>query len=88
MAPSRGGKSTLPAGLCKHGFAVMTDDTIALHTAPGDMGNDDYEIYPSWPVSRMWPDSLKVALGDDADACEKAHQQFSKREWMLKNNKV
>jgi hypothetical protein len=79
MAPSRCGKSTLPAGLCKHGFAVMTDDTIALHTAPGDMGNDDYETYPSWPVARMWPDSLKVALGDDTDACEKVHQQFAKR---------
>jgi hypothetical protein len=62
-APSRGGKSTLSASLCKHGFAVMTDDMMALHISLGDMGNDlgnvDYEIYPSWPVARMWPDSLK-----------------------------
>jgi hypothetical protein len=91
MAPSRGGKTTLSAALCKHGFAVMTDDMMALHTLPRDMENDlgngiansmtngGYEIYPSWPVARMWPDSLKVALGDNADACEKVHQQFAKR---------
>jgi hypothetical protein len=59
-APSRGGKSTLSASLCKHGFAVMTDDMMALHISLGDMGNVDYEIYPSWPVARMWPDPLKT----------------------------
>jgi hypothetical protein len=83
MAPSRGGKTTLSAALCKHGFAVMTDDMMALHTSPSDLGNDlvndEYEIYPSWPVARMWPDSLKVALGDSVDECEKVHQQFAKR---------
>jgi hypothetical protein len=62
MALSRGGKSTLSAGLCKHGFAVMTDDMMALHISLGnmgnDLGNDGYKIYLSWPVARMWPDPL------------------------------
>lgn len=79
MAPSRGGKTTLSAALCQHGFAVMTDDMMALHTLPSDTGKGGYEIYPSWPVARMWPDSLKVALGHNADECEKVHQQFAKR---------
>jgi hypothetical protein len=79
MAPSRGGKTTMSAALCKHGFAVMTDDMMALHTLPSGNGNGEYEIYPSWPVARMWPDSLKVALGNNADGCAKVHQQFTKR---------
>jgi hypothetical protein len=79
MAPSRGGKTTLSAALCKHGFEMMTDDMIALHSLPSDMENDGVEIYPSWPVARMWPDSLEVTLEDNTVECEKVHQQFAKR---------
>jgi hypothetical protein len=52
---------------------------IALHSLPSDMGNDGVEIYPSWPVARMWPDSLEVTLEDNTVECEKVHQQFAKR---------
>ena len=79
MAPSRGGKTTMSAALCKHDFALMTDDMIALHSSPSENKNSGYEIYPSWPVARMWPDTLKAALGNNSDACEKVHQQFAKR---------
>jgi hypothetical protein len=94
MAPSRGGKTTMSAALCQKGFALMTDDMMALHGMQDKEEVNDcsgYQIYPSWPVARMWPDSLNRLQAntskaeDDADHSksdeqyEKVHQQFAKR---------
>lgn len=74
VAPSRTGKTTLTAALSHAGFALMTDDMLALHRS-----GHDYVIYPSWPVARMWPDTLRELLSDDGAEFNKVHENFEKR---------
>ena len=75
VAPSRTGKTTLTAELCKSEFAVMTDDMMALHQK-----NNDYVVYPSWPVARMWPETLTI-IGNQHNKNElnKVHERFDKK---------
>jgi hypothetical protein len=76
VAPSRTGKTTLTAALNKHGFKLMTDDMMALHQ---HSETNEYTVYPSWPVARMWPDTLTEVLGEQGENCEKVHANFAKR---------
>ncbi|MBL4763833.1 MAG: hypothetical protein JKX67_00910 [Colwellia sp.] len=76
VAPSRTGKTTLTAALSQQGFGLMTDDMMALHY---NEEKNDYTVYPSWPVARMWPDSLAELVGDSSVVCEKVHENFAKR---------
>ena len=52
----------------------MTDDMIALHEH-----EQDYKIYPSWPVVRMWPDALNELPLDTNEQYQKVHEKFEKR---------
>jgi len=56
------GKSTLTAGLCASGMALVSDDCLAIVAAEGDpiLGVGSY------PGMRLWPDSVS-ALGATAD---------------------
>lgn len=83
VAPSGTGKSTLSAKLCENGFSWMTDDMMALH--PENDGQQ-FRIYPSWPVARMWPDSLEVALNVNHASLNKVHSGFNKRVVKLEGN--
>lgn len=81
VAPSRTGKTTLTAAMCAHGFAMMTDDMMALHKNK----QDEYIIYPSWPIARLWPDSMnnllennKLAKSDEY--YQNVHKQFDKKQ--------
>jgi len=74
VAPSRTGKTTLTAALSQSGFALMTDDMVALHE-----GEQGYEIYPSWPVARMWPDALNDMQLETSEHLKKVHEKFEKR---------
>ncbi|MDO7086727.1 hypothetical protein WNY51_04665 [Pseudocolwellia sp. AS88] len=74
VAPSRTGKTTLTAELCKLEFAVMTDDMMALHQE-----DKDYIIYPSWPVARMWPETLEIIDNQNNDELVKVHESFAKK---------
>lgn len=74
VAPSRTGKTTLTAALSQSGFALMTDDMVALHE-----GEQGYEIYPSWPVARMWPDALNDIQLGSSEQHQKVHEKFDKR---------
>jgi hypothetical protein len=74
VAPSRTGKTTLTAELCKSEFAVMTDDMMALHQE-----DKDYIIYPSWPVARMWPETLEIIDNQNTDELVKVHESFAKK---------
>ena len=70
----------------------MTDDMMALHCMPGQKNDNDtsgYKIYPSWPVARMWPNSLsylqanneqQVGANEQGEQYQKVHQQFAKRQ--------
>ncbi|WP_057832343.1 hypothetical protein [Colwellia sp. TT2012] len=85
VAPSRTGKTTLTAALSQQGFGLMTDDMMALHY---DDEKNDYTVYPSWPVARMWPDSLAELVGENSVACEKVHENFAKRIVTMNNNSI
>jgi len=74
VAPSRTGKTTLTAALSQNGFALMTDDMVALHEV-----KQGYEIYPSWPVARMWPDALNDMQPNAREQYKKVHDKFEKR---------
>lgn len=74
VAPSRTGKTTLTAALSQNGFALMTDDMVALHE-----NEQHYEIYPSWPVARMWPDALNDIGLNAVGSLQKVHENFEKR---------
>lgn len=74
VAPSRTGKTTLTAALSKTGFALMTDDMVALHET-----EQGYQIYPSWPVARMWPDALNDIQAKANEPYKKVHEKFEKR---------
>jgi hypothetical protein len=76
VAPSRTGKTTLTAALSQSGFSLMTDDMVALHEAEQGQG---YDIYPSWPVARMWPDALNDIELDTNEQYQKVHEKFEKR---------
>lgn len=74
VAPSRMGKTTLTAALSRAGFALMTDDMLALHQE-----GEDYVVYPSWPVARMWPDTLDSFIGNTGQQLSRVHESFDKR---------
>jgi hypothetical protein len=81
VAPSGTGKSTLSAylcesGLCDNDFSWMTDDMMALHPENAGAG---YRVYPSWPIARMWPDSVEQTLQQDHQELSKVHSGFNKR---------
>ncbi|MEP1444767.1 MAG: hypothetical protein ABJK37_01460 [Paraglaciecola sp.] len=83
VAPSGTGKSTLSAKLCDSGFSWMTDDMMALH--PENNG-EQYRIYPSWPIARMWPDSVETELDVSHKSLSKVHEGFNKRVVKLEGN--
>ncbi|WP_339726247.1 hypothetical protein [uncultured Paraglaciecola sp.] len=83
VAPSGTGKSTLSAKLCDSGFSWMTDDMMALH--PENNG-EQFRVYPSWPIARMWPDSVQTELNVNHELLSKVHDGFSKRVIKLEGN--
>ncbi len=86
MAPSRTGKTTLTTYLCQNGFQAMTDDMIAIYP---DV-NNQYKVYPSWPVSRLWPDTLAMLFEQEElpDNTERVHKRFDKKSVNLHNNNL
>ena len=83
VAPSGTGKSTLSAKLCDRGFSWMTDDMMALHP---ENNSEQYRIYPSWPIARMWPDSVEATLNVNHGSLNKVHRGFNKRVVKLEGN--
>ncbi|HEX4965331.1 MAG TPA: hypothetical protein VF173_31265 [Thermoanaerobaculia bacterium] len=53
-----GGKSGLAAGLVAAGAALLTDDLLVLEEREGR-----WEVRPSYPQMRMWPDEAEHFLG-------------------------
>jgi energy-coupling factor transporter ATP-binding protein EcfA2 len=76
------GKSTLVAALARHGVRVLGDDAVRLRETPGG-----WEVLPSYPGIRLWPDStewLKVdprELTPMADESDKLRWAPDKLRW-------
>jgi hypothetical protein len=81
LAPSRTGKSTLTTAMQRHGYDLTTDDMAALYPS-----GTEYQVYPSWPKVRLWPDSAEF-LQDYAQQpilnTKKVHERFAKQEVTL-----
>ncbi|WP_269518229.1 hypothetical protein [Alteromonas sp. BMJM2] len=75
LAPSGTGKSTLSSWLMQQGYQLMSDDMVALHKT--EKGNG-YRLFPSWPVMRLWPDSINTTLNSN-EQHEKVHANFDKK---------
>jgi hypothetical protein len=62
VARHGGGKSGLAAGLIATGAKLLTDDLVGLEER-----EDRWEVRPSYPLMRMWPDEAEHFLGHYAD---------------------
>lgn len=74
IAPSQTGKSTLATALMADGFTLMSDDMLAVY----DQGEQGWGVYPSWPQMRLWPDTVKQLLGQEAATLPRVHSRFAK----------
>ena len=54
------GKSTTAALLARRGFAVISDDVVALVER-----NGSFYVYPAYPYLCLWPDSVSMVYGPD-----------------------
>lgn len=54
------GKSTTAAAFAHRGFAVLSDDVVALED-----GGDRFLVAPGYPRVNLWPDSVRTLLGSE-----------------------
>ncbi len=73
MGTAGAGKSTLAAAFAQKGFAVLSDDVLAL-----DPRNDAFFAQPGYPRLRLWPDSAKALFGA-SNALPKLTPNWDKR---------
>jgi hypothetical protein len=66
------GKSTLAKAFHAQGYALVTDDLLAI-----DLSGDKAVIAPSFPLIKLWPDSAE-ALGDDPSHFSRLHEGTDK----------
>ncbi len=69
------GKSTMAATFYGQGHQMMVDDVAAI--AFDDSGNPI--LLPGFPQIKLWPDSVKSALGDRPENFRKIHPLIEKR---------
>ncbi|MHC4094040.1 MAG: serine/threonine protein kinase [Planctomycetota bacterium] len=61
VGPSGAGKSTIAAAFAGRGFAVLSDDTLAIEEQ-----HDNFIAQPGYPRLRLWPDAVRVLYGGRA----------------------
>jgi hypothetical protein len=75
--PPGAGKSTTAAALATRGFAVLSDDLVAL-----DLDGDQPRAWPAFDHVRLWPDGARVVLGD-AERLERITPTWDKRRFPI-----
>jgi hypothetical protein len=58
MGPAGAGKSTTAAAFGMQGYALLTEDVLAL--TPTACG---FDVRPGYPQVRLWPDSVRLLYG-------------------------
>lgn len=71
------GKSTTAAGLAKQGFAVLSDDVVALK-ALEKTEKGSYEVVPAYPRVNLWPTAVRLVYGRE-DALPAIVEDWDKR---------
>jgi hypothetical protein len=74
------GKSTTAAAFAHHGFAVLSDDVVALQ----DRG-DFFRVAPGYPRVNLWPDSVRALFGSE-DALPRITPTWGKHYLPLNQN--
>ena len=69
------GKSTMAATLYGQGYQMMVDDVAAI----AFRDNSNPILLPGFPQIKLWPDSVKSALGDTPESFSKIHPLIEKR---------
>jgi hypothetical protein len=54
------GKSTAAAAFAHRGYAVLSDDVVALED-----GGNRFRVAPGYPRVNLWPDSVRTLLGSE-----------------------
>ncbi|NCF29132.1 MAG: hypothetical protein GWP69_17235 [Gammaproteobacteria bacterium] len=80
VGPSGAGKSTTAAAFAGRGFAVLTDDMLALEEQ-----HDRVIAHPGYPRLRLWPDALDILCGAPA-ALPRLTPNWDKRYLDLQSN--
>jgi hypothetical protein len=73
VGPSGSGKSSTAAGFARLGYAVMSDDIVALRELA-----DGFRIEPAFPRIRLWPQSAESLFGS-CDALPRIAPHWDKR---------
>lgn len=68
------GKSTTAAALYAEGYAVLSDDIVALDVESMEFPT----LYPSFPQLKLWPEAAS-SLGFVVETLPKLHPEFEKR---------
>ena len=80
VGPSGAGKSTTAAAFAGRGFAVLTDDMLALEEQ-----HDRVIAHPGYPRLRLWPDAAGILYGAPA-ALPRLTPNWDKRYLDLQSN--
>jgi hypothetical protein len=60
VGPAGVGKSTIAAVFARLGFAVLSEDVVALSQT-----DDGFFVQPGYPLIRLWADSVRALFGDE-----------------------
>lgn len=71
--PEGAGKSTTAAAFAREGYAVLSDDIVALEERDGA-----FQVIPAYPHLCLWPDSVKMLYGSP-DALPRFVPDWDKR---------
>jgi hypothetical protein len=73
------GKSTTAAAFAREGFAIVSDDVVALAEIDGS-----FYVHPAYPYLCLWPESVESIYGD-AEALPRFSGNYEKRCLSLKS---
>ena len=73
VGPAGAGKSTTAAAFAKQGYAVISDDIVALDEREGL-----FQVMPAYPHLCLWPDSVQMLYGSQ-QALPRIIQDWDKR---------
>jgi hypothetical protein len=95
VGPEGAGKSTTAAAFAKSGYAVLSDDIVALICRPrnssavneedgtGSRGShNEFLIAPAYPHLCLWPDSVRMLYGE-GEALPRISPDWDKRRLLL-----
>jgi len=73
VGPAGSGKSTTAAAFARLGYAILTDDVLALAER-----KNEFMAQPAYPRVRLWPESVKGLFGSE-DALPRMTPNWDKR---------